>query len=116
MLKASPGVLKRSTLELTIVEPVLVLPGATLNPKPSDVSAFGAQGSGGDRILGSSGLSLMVQVPNYHILTQDWYYNYYYPKPKYPIFRYLDPLGMCEVEFALAFGAAQCALCPPKTF
>ena len=33
----------------------------------------------------------LVQVPNIYILTQNLYYNYYYPKPKYPIFGYLDP-------------------------
>ena len=39
-------------------------------------------------------LSLRVQVPNNHILTQNLYYNYYYPKPKYPIIGYMDPLGL----------------------
>ena len=39
-------------------------------------------------------ISLRVQVPNNHILTQNMYHNYYYTKPKYPIIRYLDPLGM----------------------
>ena len=38
-------------------------------------------------------LSLKVQVLNNHILTQNLYYNYYYPKPKYLIIGYLDPLG-----------------------
>ena len=38
--------------------------------------------------------SLRVQVPNNHILTQNLYYNYYYPKPKYLIIGYLDPLGV----------------------
>ena len=33
------------------------------------------------------------QVPNSHILTQNLYYKYYYPIPKYPIIRYLDILG-----------------------
>ena len=37
--------------------------------------------------------TLRVQVPNNHILTQNLYYNYYYPKPKYLIIGYLDPLG-----------------------
>ena len=36
---------------------------------------------------------LRVQVPNNHILTQNLYYNYYYPKPKYLSIEYLDPLG-----------------------
>ena len=27
----------------------------------------------------------------YHILTQNLYYNYYYPKPKYLIIGYMDP-------------------------
>ena len=38
-------------------------------------------------------LSLRVQVPNNHILTQNLYYNHYYPKPKYLIIGYLDPLA-----------------------
>ena len=36
-------------------------------------------------------LTLRVQVPNNHILTQNLYYNYYYPKPKYPNIGYMDP-------------------------
>ena len=40
------------------------------------------------------GLTLRVQVPNNHILTKNLYYNYYYPKPKYLIIGYLDPLGI----------------------
>ena len=38
-------------------------------------------------------MTLRVQVPNNHILTQNLYYNYYYPKPKYLIIGYMDPLG-----------------------
>ena len=38
-------------------------------------------------------ITLRVQVPNNHILTQNLYYNHYYPKPKYLIIGYLDPLG-----------------------
>ena len=37
--------------------------------------------------------TLRVQVPNNHILTQNLYYNYYYPNPKYLILGYMDPLG-----------------------
>ena len=37
--------------------------------------------------------TLRVQVPNDRILTQNLYYNYYYPKLKYLIIGYLDPLG-----------------------
>ena len=37
--------------------------------------------------------TLRVQVPNNHILTQNLYYNYYYPNPKYLIIGYMDPLG-----------------------
>ena len=40
-------------------------------------------------------VTLRVQVPSNHILTQNLYYNYHYPKPKYPIIVYLDPLGYC---------------------
>ena len=32
-------------------------------------------------------------MPKNHILTGNLYYNYYYPKPKYLIIGYLDPLG-----------------------
>ena len=35
-------------------------------------------------------LSLRVYVPNTHILTQNLYYTYYYPKPKYLIIGYMD--------------------------
>ena len=38
-------------------------------------------------------LSLRVQVPSNHILTQDLYYSSYYPKPKYLIIGYMDPLN-----------------------
>ena len=37
--------------------------------------------------------TLRVQVSNNHILTQNQYYNYYYPKPKYLIIGYMDPVG-----------------------
>ena len=37
--------------------------------------------------------TLRLQVANNHILTQNLYYNYYDPKPKYLIIGYLDPLG-----------------------
>ena len=43
------------------------------------------------KLLTVHGISLRVQVPNNHILTQNLYYNYYYPKPKYLIIGYLDP-------------------------
>ena len=36
-------------------------------------------------------LTLRVQVPNIHILTQNLYYNYYYPNPKYLINGYMGP-------------------------
>ena len=38
-------------------------------------------------------VTLRVQVPKNHILTQDLYcnYNYYYPNPKYLIIGYLHP-------------------------
>ena len=38
-------------------------------------------------------LTLRVQVLNMYILTQNLYYNFYYPKPKYLIIGYMDPLG-----------------------
>ena len=39
-------------------------------------------------------ISLSFQVPNSYILTQNLYYNDYYPKPTRPIIGYLDPLGI----------------------
>ena len=42
--------------------------------------------------LGLLSFPLRVQVPNIQILTQNLYYNYYDPKPKYLIIGYLDPL------------------------
>ena len=50
--------------------------------------------------LRSASLPLRVQVPNNHILTQSLYYNPYYPKPKYLIIGYLDPLGsiLCQLS------------------
>ena len=38
-------------------------------------------------------ITLRVQVPNNHVLTQNQYYNPYYPNPKYLIVGYMDPLG-----------------------
>ena len=40
-----------------------------------------------------SAFPLRVQVPNNHVLTQNLYYNYYYPQPQYLIIGYFDPLG-----------------------
>ena len=37
--------------------------------------------------------ALRVQVPNNHILTQNMFYKYYYPKPKHLIIGYLSPVG-----------------------
>ena len=42
--------------------------------------------------------TLRVQVPNNHILTQNLYYNYYYPNPKCLIIGYMDPLGKYRVS------------------
>ena len=49
--------------------------------------------------------TLRVQVPNNSILTQNLYYNYYYPKPKYLIIGYLDPLGKGPGTYYLQFPA-----------
>ena len=54
-------------------------------------------------ILGHRGImerkqTLRVQVPNNHILTQNLYYNDYYPKPQYLIIGYLDPLGEATIQ------------------
>ena len=38
-------------------------------------------------------LTLRAQVPNNHILARNLYYSQYYPKPKYLIVGYMDPLG-----------------------
>ena len=42
--------------------------------------------------------TLRVQVLNNHILTQNLHYNYYYPKPKYLIIGYMDPLGNSRLQ------------------
>ena len=42
--------------------------------------------------LTTARITLMVQVPNHYILTQNLYYNHYYPKSKYLIIGYLDPV------------------------
>ena len=39
------------------------------------------------------GLAQRVQVPNSHILASNLYHKHYYPKPKYIIIGYMDPLG-----------------------
>ena len=39
-------------------------------------------------------VTLRVQVPNNHILTQNLYYNHYYPKPKVPNYWVLGPSGL----------------------
>ena len=45
--------------------------------------------------LGVRSNPIRIQVPNNHILTSNLHYNhnYYYPKPKYLIIGYMDPLG-----------------------
>ena len=53
--------------------------------------------------------TLRVQVHNNHVIfTQSLYYNYYYPKPKYLILGYLDPLGkvLWVVPFRRLLGRA----------
>ena len=46
------------------------------------------------RQLSQQELTLRVQVPNNHIMpTRNLYSNSYYPKPKYLIIGYIDPLG-----------------------
>ena len=42
--------------------------------------------------------TLRVQVPNNQILTPNQYYKYYYPKPKYVIIGYLDPLQVVTTK------------------
>ena len=46
-----------------------------------------------ETIVFRTAIGLRVQVPNNRVLTQNLYYNYHSPKPKYPIIEYLDPLG-----------------------
>ena len=36
---------------------------------------------------------IFFRVPSNHILTQNLYYDYYYPKARYLIIGYMDPLG-----------------------
>ena len=53
---------------------------------------------------------LRVQVRNNHILTRNEYYNYYYPKPKYLMIEYMDPLGSIIIMI-LAAAAYPWLLC-----
>ena len=46
----------------------------------------------GKTILGCNE-ALRVQVPKSHLLAQNLYHDSYYPKPKYLIIWYVDPLG-----------------------
>ena len=72
------------------------LKSRTLNPKPSP------EAKGLDPKPAASTLTLhernsvRVQVPNKHILTQNLYYNYYYPKSKCLIIGYMDPLELAS--------------------
>ena len=50
-------------------------------------------------IPGDGSLTLRAQVPNSHIIVQNLYYNYYYPKSKYLIIGYMDPLGKLFKNF-----------------
>ena len=60
--------------------------------------------------------TLRVQVPNNHILAQNQYYNYYYPKPKYLVIGYMDSLGnwviKTQVHRVSCLGSASVALRP----
>ena len=55
-----------------------------------------------DTGFGTCAVTLRVQVPNNHIFTQNLYYNYYYPNPKYQIIGYMDPLGNMSYDFVAA--------------
>ena len=48
---------------------------------------------GKSRAFATASVTLRVQVLNNHMLTQNQFYNYFYPKPKYLIIGYMDPLG-----------------------
>ena len=48
---------------------------------------------------------VMLQYLKNHILTQNLYYNYYYPNPKYLIIGYMDPLGYVAPCIGRCFGA-----------
>ena len=56
-------------------------------------------------ISGGSG-TLRVQVPNTHILAPNLYYNYYDPKPKYPVIGYSDPYKKLSRHKAFWLGIA----------
>ena len=66
--------------------------------------------------------TLRVQVPNNHKLTQNLYYNYHYPNPKYLIIGYMDSLGQTSPLSPLegqdfAFRSLSCGpRCPPHDF
>ena len=42
-------------------------------------------------------ISLRVQVSDNHILTQNQYYRFSYPNPRYLIILYMDPLGISSM-------------------
>ena len=48
-------------------------------------------------------MALRVQVPNNHILTQNLYYNYYYPKTQVPNYGVLGPFGWMNFQILLGF-------------
>ena len=41
------------------------------------------------------------------VITQNLYYNYYYPNPKYPSIGYMDPQGRLSVELFCSTGGLQ---------
>ena len=49
-----------------------------------------------------------THVHNSHMLTQNLYNNYYYPKPKYELIGYWDPLGPCLAREASSRGLGTC--------
>ena len=55
-------------------------------------SGYGAVGLGHGSFDGTFESTVRVQVPNNHILAQNLYHIYYYPKPKYLIIGFL---GLC---------------------
>ena len=65
------------------------------------VEGLGHRARGGGWSLGGLNVSLRVQVPKNHILTQNLYHKLLLPKTKYLIIGYLDPLGLGCSSFGL---------------
>ena len=75
---------------IPVTQTLMKSKAGSLNPRPRGIRS---KPSTLNPKHASQTRTLRVQVPNNHILTQNLYYSYYYPNPKYLIIEYMDPLG-----------------------